>query len=211
LDKDKFEKCLKGTTTVGFVCKDGVILASDSRATMGFMIADKEAQKIYPIDEKIAITTAGMVGDNQAIVRLMKAQIALYKMEGKPMTVKAATTLLSNVLHENRYYPLLVQNIVGGIDTQGRIFELDPVGGMSEKNVSSTGSGSPTAYGVLETEYDENMTVEDGVKLAVKCIHTALARDAATGNNVRVVKITDNGLENVSEEQIKEIRAGFAR
>jgi len=211
LEKKELEQYLKGTTTVGFVCSDGVIMASDSRATMGFMIADKEAKKIYAIDDRIAITTAGMVGDNQAIIRLMKAQIALYKLDGKPMTVKAVTTLLSNVLHQNRYYPLLVQNIVGGVDTKNRIFELDPVGGMSEKNVSSTGSGSPTAYGVLEIEYQEDMTLEAGVKLAVKCIHTALERDAATGNNVHVMKITQSGIEEVPEAQINQIRAEFKR
>jgi len=211
LEKKELEKYLKGTTTVGFVCSDGIIMASDSRATMGFMIADKEAQKIYAIDDRIAITTAGMVGDNQALIRLIKAQIALYKMDGKPMTVKAATTLLSNVLHQNRYYPLLVQNIVGGVDNKNRIFELDPVGGMSEKKVSSTGSGSPTAYGVLETEYREDITLEDGVKLAVKCIHTALERDAATGNKVRVMKITKSGIEEVTETRIETIRAEFKK
>ncbi|MFH1450662.1 MAG: archaeal proteasome endopeptidase complex subunit beta [archaeon] len=211
LENEKMEKCLKGTTTVGFVCKDGVIMASDSRATMGFMIADKEADKIFAIDDKIAITTAGMVGDNQMLVRVMKAQLALYKMDGKPVTVKAATTLLSNVLHQNRYYPFFVQNIVGGYDDKPRIFELDMAGGMSEKKVSSTGSGSPTAYGVLETDYDENLTVEEGVKLGVKSIHTALERDAATGNKIRVWKITDSGVEKVSDQAIEHLRAGFRR
>jgi|TARA_Y100000310_G_C20702729_1_gene831530 proteasome beta subunit len=211
LDKKDLEKYLKGTTTVGFICQGGVVMASDSRATMGFMIADKEAQKIYAIDDKIAITTAGMVADNQMLVRLMKAQISLYKMEGRPITVKAATTLLSNVLHQNRYYPLMIQNIIGGFDDKGRIFELDMVGGMSEKKMSSTGSGSPTAYGVLETEWNENMTMEEGVKLGVKCIHTALERDAATGNNVRVMKITTSGIENVPAATIEQIRADFKK
>jgi proteasome beta subunit len=205
------EKYLKGTTTVGFTCTDGVVMASDSRATMGFMIADKNARKIYAIDDKIAITTAGMVGDNQMLVRLMKAQLALYKMDGKPITVKAATTLLSNVLHQNRFYPMYVQNIIGGFDTKGRIFELDMAGGMGEKDISSTGSGSPTAYGVLENDWKKGMTVDEGVHLGVKCIHTALERDAATGNNVRVMKITANGVEEVSKETIAQIRTELAK
>jgi proteasome beta subunit len=115
------------------------------------------------------------------------------------------------VLHQNRYYPLLIQNIIGGFDDQGRIFELDMVGGMSEKKMSSTGSGSPTAYGVLETEWNENMTMEEGVKLGVKCIHTALERDAATGNHVRVMKITTSGIENVTAATIDQIRADFKK
>jgi len=199
------KKYLKGTTTLGFVCKDGVVLASDSRATMGFMIADKNAQKLYSIDDKIVMTTAGMVGDNQAIVRLMRAQISLYKMEGRPITVKAVSTLLSNILHSQRYYPLLAQLIIGGYDTEGRIFELDPVGGMSEKKVSSTGSGSPTAYGVLESEYHPELTVDEGVKLAAKSVKAALERDAATGNKINVIKITSKGQEKLSDEQVNKM------
>ncbi|MFH1424178.1 MAG: archaeal proteasome endopeptidase complex subunit beta [archaeon] len=210
MDEEKVKKYLKGTTTVGFICADGVVLASDRRATMGFFIADKDAQKIYQIDDKLAMTTAGMVADNQVLVRNMRAQTALYKMDGKPMSVKSASTLLSNILHSNRFYPLMAQLIVGGYDEKPTIFELDPIGGMSEKSVCSTGSGSLTAYGVLETQYNETITVEEGIKLAVKCIRAALERDAGTGNGVDVITIKENGLERVPEETIQTIYNGLA-
>lgn len=205
LDTKKFEKYLKGTTTLGLVCKDGVVLASDTRSTMGFFIADKDARKLYNIDDKIVMSTAGLVGDNQALVRIMRAQASLYKLQGKPMTVKSASTLLANILHSSRVYPFVAQLIVGGVDTEGRIYELDPVGGMSEKKAAATGSGSPTAYGVLETEYKEEMDLEDGVKLAVKAVNTALQRDVATGNNVDVMKVTDKGYERLTREEIDAI------
>ncbi len=205
LSHEQVEKYLKGTTTVGIVCKDGVVMASDSRATMGYLISDKEAQKIYQIDEKLAITTAGLVGDNQSLVRIMKAQLALARMEEKPLTVRAASTLLSNILHSRRYYPFLAQLIIGGYDTEGHIFELDPVGGMSEKNVSATGSGSPVAYGVMETAYKESMTVDNGIELAIRAIYSARERDAATGNSVRVVTITSKGLKKLAEAEIKKV------
>lgn len=204
LTEEQLQKYLKGTTTLGFVCKDGVVLGSDTRSTMGFFIADKEAQKIYAVDDKMAITTAGLVGDNQALVRLMKAQIALYKLQGKSMSVRAAATILANILHSRRYSPFWVQLLVGGIDTEGRIFELDPVGGLSEKVLASTGSGSPTAYGVLEQSYKgkEKMTVEEGIKLAARAIKGAQERDAATGNKIEIVTITDKGYRKIQHEQV---------
>ena len=210
LSHEQVEKYLKGTTTVGISCKDGIVLASDSRATMGYLISDKEAQKIYQVDERLAITTAGLVGDNQSLIRIMRAQLALARMEEKPLTVKAASTLLSNILHSRRYNPFLAQLIVGGFDEAGgHIFELDPVGGMSEKKVSSTGSGSPVAYGVMETGYKENMSVQEGTDLVTRAIHSAKERDAGTGNRIEVVTITDKGFKKLTEDQIKKIVEGF--
>ncbi|HIK00615.1 TPA: archaeal proteasome endopeptidase complex subunit beta [archaeon] len=203
LSHEQVEKYLKGTTTVGIVCKDGVVLASDSRATMGYLISDKEAQKIFQIDDKVAITTAGLVGDNQSLVRIMRAQLALARMEEKPLTIKATSTLLANILHSRRYYPFLAQLIVGGFDTEGHIFELDPVGGMSGKKVSSTGSGSPVAYGAMETAYRENMTVQDGIELVTRAIYSARERNAGTGNKIEVVTITDKGFKKLTEDQVK--------
>ena len=208
-EEQKLNKYLKGTTTLGFVCSDGTVLASDTRSTMGYLVSHKEAQKIYPIDEKLAMTTAGLVGDNQTLVRVMKAQAALYKMDGKPMAVKTAATLLSNILQGNKSFPFWVQLILGGYDTEGKIFELDAVGGMSDKKLAATGSGSPIAYGILETEYKEGIPVQDGIKLAVKCIKAAQERDAATGNKIEVVTVTDQGYKKLSEEKVKGILEEF--
>lgn len=199
------DKYLKGTTTLGFVCKDGVVLASDSRATMGHFISDKDAQKIYSIEDKIAMTTAGLVGDNQALVRIMRAELALYKMQGKAITVKSAATLLANILHGRRMFPYWVQLLVGGLDSEGTVYEIDAVGGMGKKKVASTGSGSPTAYGVLETEYREGLTIEEGVKLAIKSVKAALERDSATGNHIEVATITDKGYAKLSRDKVKSI------
>ena len=205
-DEENLNKYLKGTTTVGIVCKDGVVLGSDTRATMGYLIADKRAQKIYQIDEKLGLTTAGLVGDNQALVRIMKAQLALSKMEGKPLAVKSAATLLANIMHGRRGYPFLAQIIIGGHDANGgHVFELDPAGGYSEKKVSSTGSGSPVAYGVLEEGYRQGMTTSDGVTLVVKALKSALERDAGTGNHIDIVTITEKGYEKMADEQVKKI------
>jgi proteasome beta subunit len=203
------EGVLKGTTTAGIICKEGVVLGSEKRATRDNFIASKDAQKIYKIDDRIGITTAGVVGDAQRIVRLLKAEINIYKMRNKAsMPVKAISTLLSNILNENRYYPYIADLIIGGVDQTGpHLYSVDPVGGMiDEKKVVSTGSGSPVAYGVLESGYKEGMSMDEGIELAVKAIFGAIRRDSASGENIEVVKIGEReGFEKVDESAIKDI------
>jgi len=205
MDESKLKEYMKGTTTVGLKCSDGVVIAADQRATMGYLVADKEARKVHKIDDHMGMTIAGAVGDNQLIVRVMRAETSLYKLQNKPMPIEAAATLLSNVLNQNRMFPLMTQLIIGGYDTEPRIFEMDMVGGMAEKNYSSTGSGSPVAYGVLEEMYKLNLTVEEGKRLAVKALKSALARDAATGNGVYMATITKSGFKEVPKDEIEKL------
>ncbi len=187
-----------GTTTVGLLCSDGVILASESRATMGNLIANKDTKKIYAIQSHIGITTAGSVADAQKLVRVMQVETNLYQIErDQRMKVDAAVSLLSNILHENRWFPYWVQLIVGGFDTKPRLYSLDAVGSALEEKVVSTGSGSPFAYGVLEAEFSENKAVKDMLPIAAKAIKAALERDAYSGNKINLVAITKEGYKEV--------------
>jgi len=198
----------KGTTTVGILCDGGVVLASESRATMGNFIASTTAKKIYQVDDLIGMTTAGVVGDAQALVRMVQVESRLYRMQrGEPMTVKALTTLLSNVLSSRRYYPYYVQLILGGVDRYGpKIYSLDALGGqIEERKVVSTGSGSPIAYGVLESMYRPGISIEEGTALAAKAIHNAMKRDSASGNKIELVRITKDKYEEVGELENQEI------
>lgn len=199
---DKIKEYMKGTTTVGIQCTDGVIIAADQRATMGFLIADKDAVKVHKIDDHLGLTIAGGVGDNQQLIRILKAEANLYKLQTKPMPVSAAATLLSNLLNQYKMYPFLTQLILGGYDTEPRLFELDMVGGMAKKDYCSTGSGSPVAYGVLEDAYRTGLSVEDGKKVVAKALKSALARDAATGNGVSMATITKDGFREVVGEDV---------
>lgn len=205
-------KTYKGTTTIGLVCDKGVILASERRATMGHFIASKDAKKVYQIDELVAMTTAGSVGDAQRLVKWMQVEAKLYKMRREePMTVKGIVTLLANILNSNRYFPFFVQLLVGGVDKHGPgIYSLDAVGGIiEERKAVATGSGSPLAYGVLEDRYTEKMPVEDGVELAVRALHNAMKRDAASGDGIDVVKIIPEGYVEVEDAEIQRIRQTF--
>lgn len=202
----------KGTTTVGLICEGGVVLASEKRATMGSFIASKAAKKIYLVDDRIGMTTAGIVGDAQTLVRAMSVEARLYKIRRQePLSVKALTTLLSNVLSGNRMFPFIVQLLVGGIDRNGaHIFSVDPYGGNTdEKEIAATGSGSPIAYGVLEDQYSKDMTIDEGVALAIHALHAAMRRDSASGEGMEVMVITKEKQEEISGEKIDEIRSSF--
>lgn len=202
----------KGTTTIGLVCSEGIVLASESRATMGFFIASKDAKKIYQIDDLVGMTTAGSVGDAQRLVKVMQVESKLYKMRRQEnMTIKGIGSLLSNVLGGNRYFPYMVQLIIGGVDKTGpNLYSLDAMGGQLEESTAvSTGSGSPIAYGILEDRYKKDMSMDEGVDLAIRALHNVVKRDAASGNGVKVVKITSDGYVEVDDAVIEEKRKAF--
>ncbi|MCK4327222.1 MAG: archaeal proteasome endopeptidase complex subunit beta [Candidatus Diapherotrites archaeon] len=192
------ENTKHGTTTLGLKCKDGVILASESRATMGNLIANKDTPKIFRLQDHIWMTTAGSVADAQKLVRIMQVETNLYQIErDHPMKVDAAVSLLSNILHGNKWFPYWVQLLIGGYDTGPRLYSLDAVGSALEEKVVATGSGSPFAYGLLEAQYSEGGTVDENVPVAVKAIKSALERDAFSGNNIKLVAITKSGYKKI--------------
>jgi len=203
----------KGTTTIGIVCQDGVVLASESRVTMGNFISSKEGKKIYQIDDLVGMTIAGGVGDAQSLVRTITVEAKLYKMRyGKPMTVSAIATLLSNILNSNRYYPYFVQLMIGGFDKKASsLFSLDAVGGQIEERLAAAqGSGSPIAFGVIEDRYAENLSIQEGVDLSIRALASAMKRDSASGNDMRVVKITADGFVELSTHEIDERKSALA-
>ncbi len=209
---DKISKyVLKGTTTIGLVCRDGIVLGTDTRATMGYFIAHKRAKKVYQIDDHLAMTIAGGVADAQNVVEIVKANSKLYKYEkGVNMPVRAAASLTSNLLFAYRYFPLILQALLGGVDNSGpHIFALDPLGSVTEEKCVSTGSGSPVAYGVLETDFKDGMAVKEAVPIVVKAVNSAMKRDSASGDSFDVALVTGAGYEELSEDEKKRILSGL--
>ena len=195
----------KGTTTIGLVFDNGVVLATESRSTMGNLIASKKAKKVYQIADRIGMTTAGGVGDAQQLARLMQVECSLYQIRrGKPITVGATSTLLSNYLNQNRMFPYYVQLLVGGIDHTGpSVYSVDAVGGASkEEEIVATGSGSPFAYGVLEDRYHEGMDKEEAIELVIRSLKAAIKRDVGSGEEINVVVITEEKYEEISEKGV---------
>ncbi|WP_456368977.1 archaeal proteasome endopeptidase complex subunit beta [Thermococcus sp.] len=197
---------LKGTTTVGIVCKDGVVLAADRRASLGNMVLSESVTKIFQIDEHLAIAGAGTVGDMLSLVRLLRAEARLYRAKvGKEMSVKALATLLSNILHGGRGFAYMVWFLVGGYDSKPRLYSIDAAGGMTEDRFTAAGSGMEFAFSVLEENYRDDIPLYEGVKLALKALSVALKRDVFTGGGVTIVTITKEGYREISNEELKSL------
>ncbi|MCD6477285.1 MAG: archaeal proteasome endopeptidase complex subunit beta [Candidatus Aenigmarchaeota archaeon] len=194
-----------GTTTVGILVKDAVIIATDQKASMGYMVASKRSQKLFQLDDHIGMTIAGTAADALAIVRILRAQFKLYKLERGPITLKAAATLLSNILHGSKYFPYLNQFILAGYDNKPHVYSFDPLGAFDEReSFHSTGSGSPFVYGVLEDQYKPNMSVEQGVELVKRAIKAAVERDIASGGKeIEIAVIDKNGFRLLPPEPLK--------
>ncbi len=200
---------MKGTTTIGVVCRDGLILASDTRAVMGTFVASKRAKKVYKIDDHLAMTIAGSVADAQWTVEILKANSRLYRLNtGRRMPIASAARLISNLLFSSRYAPMITQVLVGGVDDTGpHVFNLDPFGSLTEEKCVATGSGSPIAYGVLEDEYKEDASIKGLLPVVVRAVDSAMKRDSASGDSFDVAIIDDRGFRELSEEEKKKILA----
>lgn len=194
-----------GTTTLGMVCKEGVVIATEQRATMGTLIAHKATKKLYKIDEHLALATAGLVGDLQVLARYLNAEANLYRLKRTVrMPVKSAATLMSNIMNQRKFAPYYVQLILGGYDnTGGYVYSLDAAGGAIPDKYTAGGSGSPYVFGVLEDNYRDDMTADEGIDLAVRAITAAKNRDSASGGMISVAVITKEGFKEVPEEEIK--------
>jgi proteasome beta subunit len=201
---------LKGTTTVGVVCKDGVILSSDTRVTMGYFVAHKKGKKIYQIDDHLAMTISGSVADAQRTVDVLKVNAKLYKLNvGRPMPISSAARLIANLLFSARLAPLITQALVGGVDDAGaHVFSLDPFGSLTEEKCVATGSGSPIAYGVLEDKYKEDADIKDILSVVVRAVDSAMKRDTASGDSFDVVVIDKKGYRELNDEEKKGILGG---
>jgi proteasome beta subunit len=207
------EHIKKGTTTCALTCKDGVVLTADTRASAGFFIADKHVMKIQKVDKHIGMTMAGGVADAQNLVDIMRYNANIYRLTNKePIPIKSAARLCSNVLFNQRYFPYYVQIILAGVDKtmeEGQIYNIDLFGSITSEKFISTGSGSPVAYGYLETEFTPNLSVNDGYKIAIHAIAAAIRRNAGTGDGVNAVIIDKDGYRELSKEMKKAVGAVY--
>lgn len=201
-----------GTTTVGLVCSDGVVLATDTRVTAGGFIAHKRGKKLLKIDDNLAMTISGGVADAQNVVDTLKYYTHIYKLErGRQMPVKSAAQILSNVLFSSRLYPFIADVLVGGVDRLGgSMFNVDFFGSINQEKMVATGSGSPVAYGVLESEFKEGMPVAKAYPLAAKAIISAMRRNVATGDHFDVAVLDKSGFRELTQQEKDRLLAQFA-
>jgi len=198
-----------GTTTVAIICKEGIVLCADKRVTSGYLVSYKRFDKIAKITDDIAVTVAGTVSDVQLLVKLIRAELKLKDIRtGRNVTVKEATNLLANLVYNNirkfSLIPGISHFIVGGKDSSGfYVYDVGADGSVTDiDDYTSSGSGSVMAFGVLETLYKKDLSVEEGVKLGVKAVNAAVQRDIASGNGIDVITITKDGIKKAFSKEI---------
>jgi proteasome beta subunit len=189
-----------GATTVGMVCKDGVVLASEKRISYGYSIMTKAGKKVFAVNDRIGVAFAGLISDAQAVLRRINAESRLYELEYHTgMSVKSTAKILANILYSQRYYPIFAETLVGGKDEEGsKLFILDPLGSMIGDQYAALGTGGSLAISVIEENYRPDMNVKEGKDLAVKAIRAAISRDIASGDGVDVLVICGDGVKEES-------------
>lgn len=202
-------KVLKtGTTTIGIVCKDGVILAADKKATLGgIIVSSTKMEKVVTINEDFAVTTAGTVSDIQLFLKLIKAQVKLDELrKNKKLKTKEIVNFLASIMYSSarQYIPAMTGFLLAGRDSEGtHLYELNFDGSICEcEEFTADGSGMTFALGVLEANWKKDLSLEEGIKLAVKTISSAVQRDTGSGGGVDVVAITKEGVKKVFTKQL---------
>jgi len=201
------EKILHGTTTVGIKATDGVVLCADMRASAGYFIANNNTMKIQKIDEHVGMTMAGGVADAQNITDILRYHANMHRIQKhEPIPIKSLTRLTSLIFHQNRGYPFIADILVGGYDNAGpALYNIDMFGSAEEKNYVTTGSGSPVAYGLLEEEYHDDLTVEEAKVIALRAVKAAIMRNIGTGDGINIAIIDKNGFRLLTKDQKKSI------
>jgi|SRR3989344_1939430 len=203
-----------GTTTLGIVCKDGIVLAADKRGTYGgeggvSYIARSEENKIQKVNDQIVVTTAGVASDLQKVIKLTRAELKLKELRSKQKpSIKEAANLFSNIVYQHiRQFSTIMgitHFLLAGYDDEGvYLFDIHPDGYLEEMNkFSATGSGMIQCNPILDSEYKQNLTLQEGIKLASKCINAAVKRDPATGEGLDIYIVTKEGIKKEVEQEI---------
>jgi len=191
---------LPGATTLGIRCEDGIILASEKLLTFGRGIASRSVKKVFKIADHIGIAFAGLVSDFQVLRDTISVYIHLYSLDNKkPISVNAAAKQTSSILYSMRLFPLYTNTIIAGTDKNGpKVFSIDAIGSIIDDDYATIGSGSELAIGVLENDYTQNISVEEGKNLAIRAIRAAAQRDPGSGEAVDVLAIQEAKQEEFS-------------
>ena len=190
---------MPGATAVGITYQDGIVLAAEKRISYGNFVVNKNTKKIFTITDQVASACAGMVADMQVLTRQVGALAKIRKLETRrDMATNSVAKLMSVIMFERRYFPLLTQVIVGGVQTTPEIYTLDPLGSLLPDNYASVGTGAEMALGIMDAEYKKNMSEDTSKKLAIKAVKSSIQRDSASGDGIDVLTITKKGIEEES-------------
>src|SRR5919198_5873927 len=189
-----FAEFMPGATVVGISYNDGVVLAAEKRVSFGNFVVNKNIKKTFSVTDHVGAACAGMVADMQVLVRQVEALSKIRKLETRRnVPPNSIAKLMSVIMFERRFFPLLTQVIVGGIDTKPEIYTLDPLGSVLPDEYAAVGTGAEMALGIIDSEYKPDMSEEKAKELAVKAIRSSIQRDSSSGDGVDLLWITTNG------------------
>ncbi|MEM3063869.1 MAG: proteasome subunit beta [Candidatus Nitrosotenuis sp.] len=192
---------MPGATAVGITFDGGVVFASEKRIAYGNFLVSKTTKKTFPLTEKVGATIAGLVADMQILVLQIKALAKIRKMELKrDVPPNSIAKMMSNLMYERRFFPLLTQVIVGGVVDKPAIYTLDPLGSVLPDDYAAVGTGAEMALGVLDQQYKAGMKEKEAVDLAVKSVKAATMRDSFSGDGIDVLVITKEGTKEFTEK-----------
>jgi len=195
-----------GTTTIGIATEDGVVIATDQRASLGGrFVAHKNVQKVEQVHDTAALTMVGSVGGAQSFISSLRAEANLYEARrGENMSIEALANLAGNFLRGGPFFA--IHPILGGVDETGHhVFTLDPAGGVMADDYAATGSGMQLAYGTIEQEYEEGLSNEEAIEVAARGIQSAAERDTGSGNGIFVAEVTDEGVDIRGHEAYEDV------
>jgi proteasome beta subunit len=190
---------MPGATAIGLTYQDGIILAAEKRISYGNFVVNKNTRKIFSITDQVASACAGMVADMQVLTRQVGALAKIRRLETRrEMATNSVAKLMSVIMFERRYFPLLTQVIVGGVHTVPEIYTLDPLGSLLPDKYAAVGTGAELALGLIDSEYNKNMTEDASKKLAIKAIKSSVQRDSASGDGIDILAINNKGTKEES-------------
>jgi proteasome beta subunit len=184
-----------GATAVGISYDGGIILAAEKRVSYGNFVVNKNTKKIFPVTEFVGAACAGMIADMQVLVRQVSALAKIRRLEiRRNVATNSIAKLMSVIMFERRFFPLLTQVVVGGVEYRPQIFTLDPLGSVLPDDYAAVGSGAEMALGVMDAEYSRDMSEENARNLVIKAIKSSILRDSSSGDGIDMLTITKNNL-----------------
>ncbi len=185
-----------GATIVGIKCVDGAVVATDSLISWGTMVLSESGIKAFKLTDTIVLASAGLTSDYQMLVNRLKAQIKLYELnQKKKISVKALSKIIANTLYSRRLTPLYVQTIVVGSDAEGpALYTLDMGGSLIPDDYTAAGTGTRSAFGVLENYYKEGLTVKQAEEIAINAVKAGISRDVQSGGSIHIMSVTKDGV-----------------
>jgi proteasome beta subunit len=184
---------MPGATAVGISYDRGVVLASEKRVSYGNFVINKNTKKTFPVTDHVGAACAGMIADMQILIRQVEALAKIRKLETRRnVAPNSIAKMMSVIMFERRFFPLLTQVIVGGIDEKPQIYTLDPLGSVLPDDYAAVGTGAEMALGVIDSEYKPEMSEQNAKDLAIKAIKSSIQRDSASGDGIDILFVTQN-------------------